>query len=133
MDIMDRPVISSSDTKPYRRHSIAFKLALVEQTLQPGASVARIAREHGVNANQVFAWRKLYREGLLDSSADASAAMLPVTIMAPDSHGRDSSCSPSPKPETASVLRLDCARGSLIIEGIPDSGILDRVLDRLLR
>jgi transposase len=60
---MDRPVVSSSDTKHYRRHSTAFKLALVEQTLQPGASVAHIAREHGVNANQVFGWRKLHREG----------------------------------------------------------------------
>jgi transposase len=133
MDIMDQPVISSSDTKHYRRHSTAFKLALVEQTLQPGASVARIAREHGVNANQVFGWRKLYREGLLDSSADASAAMLPVTIMATDSQNSDSSCFSSPKPETANVLRLECARGCLIIEGVPDRGILDRVLDRLLR
>jgi hypothetical protein len=52
---MDRPVISLSDTKHYRRHNAAFKLALVEQTLQPAASVARIAHEHGVNANQVFA------------------------------------------------------------------------------
>lgn len=88
---MDLPVISLSDTKHYRRHSAVFKLALVEQTLQPGASVARIAREHGVNANQVFGWRKLYREGLLDSSADASAVMLPVTIMATDSQKSDSS------------------------------------------
>jgi transposase len=133
MDIMDRPVISPSDTKHYRQHSTAFKLALVKQTLQPGASVARIAREHGVNANQVFAWRKLHREGLLDPSADASAAMLPVTITAPDSQSGDSSCSSSLKPETASILRLECAKGCLIIEGVPDSGILDRVLDRLLR
>ena len=133
MDIMDRPVISLSDTKHYPRHSAAFKLALVEQTLQPGASVARITREHGVNANQVFGWRKLYREGLLGASPDASAAMLPVSIMAPDSQDRDSSCSSFPKPETAGVLRLECTRGSLIIEGVPNRGILDRVLDRLLR
>lgn len=103
------------------------------QTLQPGASVARIAREHGVNANQVFGWRKLHREGLLDPSADASAAMLPVTIMAPDSQVSDLPCCSSPKPETANVLRLQCAKGCLIIEGVPDCGILDRVLDRLLR
>jgi transposase len=107
---------------------------LVEPTLQPGASVARIAREHGVNANQVFSWRKLYREGLIGASPDASAAVLPVTtIMAPASQDRDSSCSSSPRPETASVLRLECAKGCLIIEGVPDSGVLDRVLDRLLR
>ena len=96
MDIMDRPVISLSDTKPHRRHSAAFKLGLVEQTLQPGASVARIARDHGVNANQVFGWRKLYREGLIGTPIDALAAMLPVTIVAPDSQDRDSSCSTSP-------------------------------------
>jgi hypothetical protein len=32
MDTMDRPVISPSDTKHYRRHSTGFKLALVKQT-----------------------------------------------------------------------------------------------------
>lgn len=36
---------------------------VVEDTLRPGASVAVIARRHGVNANQVFHWRKLYRDG----------------------------------------------------------------------
>ncbi len=28
-----------------------------------GASVARVAREHGVNANQVFSWRVLHKKG----------------------------------------------------------------------
>jgi transposase len=122
MDIMDRPVISTSDTKHYRWHSTEFKLALVKQTMQPGASVARIA-----------GWRKLYRDGLLDALPDASAAMLPVTIIAPDARNSDSSRSSPPKTRTASVIRLECAKGCLIIEGVPDSGILDRVLDRLLR
>ena len=40
---------------------------VVEETMQPGApSVAVIARAHGVNANQVFNWRKLYQAGRLD-------------------------------------------------------------------
>ena len=30
-------------------------------------SVSRVARRHDVNANQVFYWRKLYREGQLGS------------------------------------------------------------------
>ena len=38
---------------------------MVEETLAPGASVARVARAHGVNANQVFGWRKLYLAGKL--------------------------------------------------------------------
>src|ERR1700675_3577249 len=37
------------------------------ETLIAGASVSRVARRHDVNANQVFYWRKLYREGRLGS------------------------------------------------------------------
>ena len=54
---------------PYRRHTIAFKRAVVEQSLQPGASVSRLARLHDINANQIFAWRKAYQEGRLGVSA----------------------------------------------------------------
>lgn len=44
-----------------QRRSIAEKRRIVEETLVEGASVARVARAHGVNANQVFYWRKLYQ------------------------------------------------------------------------
>jgi hypothetical protein len=33
------------------------KRRIVEATFVPGASIARVARDHGVNANQVFQWR----------------------------------------------------------------------------
>src|ERR1039457_3938341 len=39
---------------------------IVEETLSAGVSVATVARSHGVNANLVFHWRKLYHAGLLD-------------------------------------------------------------------
>jgi transposase len=51
---------------------------IVEETLQPGASVSRVARRHDVNANQVFYWRKLYREGQLGSTA--ATKLLPVKV-----------------------------------------------------
>ena len=41
-----------------RRYDKSFKRSIVEQTREPGVSVARIAREHGINANQVFKWRR---------------------------------------------------------------------------
>src|ERR1700728_3789869 len=41
------------------------KRRIVEATFAPGASIARVAREHGVNANQVFQWRYEYRKGTL--------------------------------------------------------------------
>jgi transposase-like protein len=46
----------------YRPHTQEFKRALVELVMQPGTSVVCIA-EHGVNANQIFSWRKLYLDG----------------------------------------------------------------------
>lgn len=39
MGTMNQPVISTPDTRHYRRYSIEFKLSLVKQTLQDGASV----------------------------------------------------------------------------------------------
>ena len=61
----------------YRRHSDEFKLAVVTQSLLPNASVSRIAREHNINANQVFAWRKLFGDGQLAPS-ETACALLPV-------------------------------------------------------
>jgi transposase-like protein len=47
---------------PRQRWRIAEKQRIVEEALVEGASVARVARAHGINANQVFGWRRLYRE-----------------------------------------------------------------------
>ena len=56
-----------------RRHrSKLERRRIVEETLVAGASVAVIARSHGVNANQVFNWRRLYREGRLDVQPSAT-------------------------------------------------------------
>lgn len=51
----------------------------MELTLGPGASVARVAQAEGVNANQVFLWRRAYRNGELTSNGSPSA-LLPVVI-----------------------------------------------------
>jgi transposase len=69
MDTNFQPVISVNARGHYRQHPLEFKRALVALSLEPGASVARIAREHGVNANQVFSWRRLYQRGRLGAAA----------------------------------------------------------------
>jgi hypothetical protein len=63
-----------------RRRSISEQRRIVEETFAPGASVARVARAHSVNANQVFSWRRLYQRGLLGGN-DGTAALLPVTVV----------------------------------------------------
>jgi transposase len=61
-----------------RHRTIRERREIVEETLLPGASVSRVARRHDVNANQVFYWRKLYREGQLGSSTDTQLVAVKV-------------------------------------------------------
>jgi hypothetical protein len=63
-----------------RRRSVAERRRVVEQTLAPGASVARVARDHRVNANQVFHWRRLYQRGLLGGKVQPGGGLLPVKV-----------------------------------------------------
>lgn len=52
----------------------------MEETLEAGASVARVALKYGVNANQVFQWRRLYRDGKLGASSGQAMQLLPVSV-----------------------------------------------------
>ena len=74
------PRDKAASVVPQRQlRSIAEKRRIVEETLVPGASVARVARAHGVNANQVFGWRRLYRGGRLGEQKPAMK-LLPVRV-----------------------------------------------------
>ena len=57
---------------------------IVEETLSSEVSVSTVARAHGMNANLLFHWRKLYHAGLLDSTPSADATsdvqLLPVVV-----------------------------------------------------
>ncbi len=59
-----------------RSYSKAFKRRVVSETLEAGASVALVARQHGLNANMVFLWRGDPRFG---PGRDA-ASFLPVEV-----------------------------------------------------
>jgi transposase len=67
-----------------KRRSAAEKRLIVEQALEPGASVARVARAHGLNANVVFNWRRLYREGKFATEPAQAMKLLPVSIAEPE-------------------------------------------------
>ena len=65
---------------PRRRRTEDEKRRIVEETLQPGASVAIVARRHELNANVVFSWRRLFQKGLLGSE---SVSLVPVRVTPP--------------------------------------------------
>src|SRR5580700_5445107 len=78
--------MDQADGVPERRvrkwRSVAEKRRIVELTLQAGASVALVARAHGVNANQVFKWRRALKRGELNNGT-ALTSLLPVKVSAP--------------------------------------------------
>ncbi|HAJ7242108.1 TPA: transposase [Escherichia coli] len=71
--------------EPRSSFSNEFKLQMVKQALQPGASVARIAREHDINDNLLFKWFRLWQnEGRISRrlpvTTSSGAELLPVEI-----------------------------------------------------
>jgi transposase len=68
---------SSSGRRVRRWRSVSEKRQIVQLTMEPGASVAEVARVHGLNANQVFKWRRSFERGEL---TEPYAALLPVTV-----------------------------------------------------
>lgn len=67
-------------SKPRRAFSIEQKHELIQLCLQPEASVARIARDHDINANQLFKWRRLYLRGQLGAGRDEEPRLIPVVV-----------------------------------------------------
>ena len=88
--------------------------------------MAVIARRHGVNANQVFHWRKLYREGRLDVDP-AAQQLVPVRIT------EVVSVEQPPAKLFAGTIVVEVGRARIRIEGSVDADNLRLVLERMGR
>ena len=134
--IMDTIIQSFSDPakrSSYRHHSVGFKRTVVEQSLIAGASVSLIAREHDINANQVFAWRKLYKEGLLDAKPSQDCKLLPVMLAElPPTSSLPISVREVAAPADG-VIHLAVGKVQLRLEGHVDAATLALMLEHLLR
>ncbi len=69
--------LSAGGRRPRRRHSLAQKLAMVRECLEPGVSLAGVALAHRVNANMVRKWVVKYRQGGYGQLPDPGMAILP--------------------------------------------------------
>jgi transposase len=75
----------------------ALKREMVAASLAPGSSVSLVARRYDVNANQLFSWRKRYR----DEVGGAGAAQLVPVVVTPDRPAAGSADSPDEAIEIA--------------------------------
>ncbi|HBB2024425.1 TPA: IS3 family transposase, partial [Escherichia coli] len=64
-----------------RRRTTQEKIAIVQQSFEPGMTVSLVARQHGVAASQLFLWRKQYQEGSLTAVA-AGEQIVPASELA---------------------------------------------------
>jgi transposase len=109
-----------------RWHPISEKVKIVKLSLQPGVSVAEVARAHGVNANQVFTWRRAFERGELSES---SVALIPVTVSNPEDEKREPEVV---APATGGAIHIELPGLAVIsVESGADPVLLRSVLESL--
>jgi transposase len=146
MDTLPKSDIEERDTERATRRvrTLDEKLAILREAAQPGASIAAVARKHGMNANLLFGWRRLHRSGLLEGKRHAkSVPLLPVTITTPTLTPTDPK-SGRPVRRRRSRTRLPDSVAESCVELVLSEGVrvrlygqaqrlvLDRILEQLV-
>lgn len=121
MDTSQAMVLASRSKQRRQLRTNAEKRRIVEEALQGGESVAAVARRHGINANLLFSWRKLYQQGLLEQCREPAAATLVPVQVAP--------VKPATRPERTGVITIELpGEIRLRLEGRVDPETLADVL-----
>ena len=124
--LMSDALVLSTDRRVRRFRSISEKLQIVQSTLKHGVSVAEVARAHGLNANQVFKWRRAFERGELSES---SVALIPVTIAGPGDESRETEVIARP---AAGAIHIELpGRAMISVESGADSSLVHTILESL--
>ena len=121
-----------------RRWSEAQKRQIVAETHEPGVSVPMVAQRYNVNANQVFRWRRLFRE---PARAAGTGRFVPVVVGAVPGHEVGAATMHPPSddpvaagPPAAGRMEIVLAGGRrVIVDRAVDGSALARVLAALER
>ncbi|MDH1321611.1 transposase [Enterobacter bugandensis] len=131
-------------TAPRQRatYSMPFKLDLVQRSLQPGACVAQLARQNGINDNLLFTWRQRYRH-LVDAPSDEPPAptiirddIVPVVTAEysqPVLHALPASSAQCLPPDTGQRCEVSIGRGRLKLSGNLTPAMLSALVRELKR
>ena len=118
-----------------RRFSEDFRRGLVQRTLVPGASVAKIALEHQLNANLLFKWRRRYLRELSGPRGDAPkllAVNLEQVSSAAESSWLQRAAAAAPsRLASAGCIEIELAKGRIRLKGAVDRETLRCVLQIL--
>jgi transposase-like protein len=107
---------------PRRQWPPAERRRIVELTLRAGASVVAVARENGVNPNNVHRWKALYQAGKLDAQVKSArsfaspadgAALVPVSVV-PTAPSPQPAARPDPTACHSGIVQLVLASGATL-------------------
>lgn len=117
-----------------RGYSEAYKRRLVGLTQAAGASVSRIALQHGLNANLLFAWRRQFGAPakLRRRRAKPMPALLPVTIE-PREVELATEATATHRKRTDGCIEVEIGRSCVRVHGAVDLAMLEAVLRMLER
>ncbi len=128
---MDHAEEAGAGRRVRRFRSVAEKRRIVELTLEPGASVAEVARARGVNANQVFKWRREFARGELVEPAVRSTALLPVTVSASFAAATHETAAQE-QTATSGAIHIEFpGRAMISVESGADPALLRSILESL--
>jgi transposase len=157
--VEDNPEADGSERRRKRRalaaglrrgYTLDFKLKVLNETFAPDASVAAVARRHGMNSNVLFRWRKQFREGRLGGQSLPAAGFVPIHVaddardvrllpapQKPDGENVKSARPAAPVPtvgKTPGLIEIETAGGvKLRLSGRVDDRALRRVLAAIRR
>ena len=127
-----------------RRWSEEEKLQLVEEACRPGHSVSQVARQRGINASQLFAWRRqALAKGLVsddrhEPNAVPTLTFAPVNVTeesVPAEPGED--VRPARRrrvPRGSTIIEIELKGGDRVrVEGSADAALVARIVSALRR
>jgi len=107
------------------------KLSIIAESFSARTSISAVARRHGLNKNQLFQWRRQFREGGFDGEAEAVTFVPVVTeLSAPAAvaPGIESSRASSAAPTATSMIEIVIGATTVRVPSTADECALRRVL-----
>ena len=127
-----------------RRWSEEEKLELVEEACRPGHSVSQVARQRGINASQLFAWRRQALAKGLVTDNRSGPSTTPALTFAPveiaeepataDAGAQVRSARRRKGPRASGAIEIELKSGDRVrVDGCSDANLVARIISALRR
>jgi transposase-like protein len=109
--------------EPRRRFSVAYKCQVVRALLASTMSLARFARDHDLNHNQLARWRREYEQGRYGATDDVAREFVPVCI---ETVASRTSCDVAATTAVATV-ELHLPKGKVVMRDVSQGCLRDLI------